>query len=266
MIRIEYIFLDPTRNYTLLAETPVPPAKQPLVASRLMEAEPLAEQAGFISPGKDRCDISLRMAGGEFCGNAAMSAAAVFADGAGMGAGTVSVRVSGATEPVSVDVSPMTDGARRCTVDMPRPVSVTTERLPGYGMLPVVRFDGIAHVIMRHPLPRARAEMLASAWCGHLGCEALGLMFLDADASELTPLVYVPAADTMFWENSCASGTAAVGAYLAEMRGETVTARLRQPGGTLGITASPEGDLKLTGAVKILRRASADVDLDDCGV
>ena len=77
-MNISYYVLDPTSNITILAETPVPVELQPSVASRLMLAEPEAEQTGFLShePG---CDIALRMAGGEFCGNAAMSAAVIAA-------------------------------------------------------------------------------------------------------------------------------------------------------------------------------------------
>ena len=64
-MNISYYVLDPTSNITILAETPVPVELQPSVASRLMLAEPEAEQTGFLSnePG---CDIALRMAGGEF--------------------------------------------------------------------------------------------------------------------------------------------------------------------------------------------------------
>ena len=36
---------------------------------------------------------------------------------------------------------------------------------------------------------------------------------------ELTLLVYVPASDTLFWEHSCASGSAALANYAALMAG-----------------------------------------------
>ena len=72
---IDYAVMDPTGNITILVETPVPEASQPFAAARLMELEPAAEQVGFLSSGRDGAELSLRMAGGEFCGNASMSAA-----------------------------------------------------------------------------------------------------------------------------------------------------------------------------------------------
>ena len=73
---LSYALLDPTGNMTLLAETPVPEAAQPLTAKRLMALEPATEQVGFVSKTED--GIGLRMAGGEFCGNASMSAAVLY--------------------------------------------------------------------------------------------------------------------------------------------------------------------------------------------
>ena len=76
-----YCLLDPTGNITILAGLPVGPEQRndlPGIAASLMEKEPSAEQVGFLGPGDGNCDLSLTMAGGEFCGNATMSAAAVF--------------------------------------------------------------------------------------------------------------------------------------------------------------------------------------------
>ena len=102
---IKYHVMDPTGNITILVETPVEEASQPFVASKLMEAEPEAEQVGFLtSPVNETWDIALRMAGGEFCGNATMSAAAFYAAGAGIEKGIVTVCVSGAAQPVPVDL------------------------------------------------------------------------------------------------------------------------------------------------------------------
>ena len=89
--------------------------------------------------------------------------------------------------------------------------------------------------------------------------DAVGLLFLDKRTGGLTPLVYVPAAGTLCWEKSCASGTTAVGYYLAREQGEPVTATLRQPGGVLKIAADPDGRLMLTGAVRKLDTKTIDI-------
>ena len=97
-------------------------------------------------------------------------------------------------------------------------------------------------------MPRPLAERQARVWCGQLEADALGLMFLDQRRGRLTPLVYVPASDTLFWETSCASGTTAVGAYLAEA-GDFTAAALQQPGGVLTVSREA-GRLWLTGTVR----------------
>ena len=119
----------------------------------------------------------------------------------------------------------------------------------------IVRFDGIAHVILETPLPRERAEALAPLWCRHLGAESLGILTFDRPAGTLLPLVYVPAADTLCWEHSCASGTTAVGAFLAAGEGPGSWS-FRQPGGILTVEADPAGRLFLTGYVRLCARRS----------
>ena len=68
----------------------------------------------------------------------------------------------------------------------------------------------------------------------------------------MTPLVYVPGADTMFWENSCASGSVAAGQYLAAASGEAVKIALKEPGGTLVVESDPDtGETWLYGGTKL---------------
>ena len=86
-------------------------------------------------------------------------------------------------------------------------------------------------------------------------------MFLDREEESLIPLVYVPGAGTLFWETACASGTTAVGAWLAEETGLPVHLSLKQPGGSLEIAAEPGGELLLTGTVRIIHRAETVVSV-----
>ena len=273
MMNIRYALLDPTGNVTVLVQTPVPAADQPAVAARLavrlavrlMELEPAAEQVGFLTTEGD--SLRLRMAGGEFCGNAAMSAAALFAVDRGILGGvlrdgtTIFVSVSGAADPVEVKLCACPEeDAVRGTVHMPKPVSVGEEVFPDGSVRPVVRFAGICHVIAESGLSREDAEAVISDWCRFLRTDAAGIMLLDRDRGTLDPLVYVPAAGTLCWEHSCASGTTAVGAYLAAKDGP-VSLSLKQPGGTLTVEADRAGELYLTGKVRLIRRQSLEIAL-----
>jgi len=282
---IEYTVLDPSGNITVLVETPVSQELIPSVASGLMEYEPEAEQVGFLYS-EESCDTALRMAGGEFCGNASMSAAVLSAVDSRADSLTVTLHVSGAGEPVNVYVKRRGIDTWTGTVDMPRPVSVENISLPPLSgtegtsqdgaaaslrscgdpesashmsVFPLVRFRGISHVILGGQPEKSEAESLVRCWCEYLKADALGLIFLDPEAGKLTPLVYVPAAGTLCWENSCASGTAAAGAYLSSLSGRDLKAVYRQPGGSLTIEAAPEGKLLLTGTVRILRHSCISI-------
>ena len=253
MDSVTYTLFDPTGNRTLLVETPIPIEEQPAVAGKLMALEPETEQVGFVSTAGE--GVVLRMAGGEFCGNATMSAAALCLKQKERREGTVTVSVSGAKEPVPVTISSCSENVWDGTVQMPSALSVEEKSLPQSGPFPVVRFPGITHVILENSTLIGDAERLAPEWCRALGADALGLMFLNREAGTLRPLVWVPVAGTRCWESSCASGTTAVGAFLFAKTGKALSLSLRQPGGTLGIAADADGRLLLSGRVRYLRRA-----------
>ena len=255
-MRMDYTLLDPTGNRTLLVTTPVAEPRQPALAAALMAAEPGTEQVGFFALTEE--GFSLRMAGGEFCGNASLCAAVMTARARGKTRLAVAGRVLGAASPVYAEVEALPADTWRGTVDMPRPLRIEEEALPG-GRFPVVRFPGISHVILRETLPREKAEALAPVWCAALKAEALGLLFFDEDAQRLTPLVYVPGAGTLCWESSCASGSTAVGAYLAALTGEKQRLTLCNPGGSLTVEAAPAGRVRLTGRVRLVKEAAMDV-------
>ena len=256
---VHYWLMDPTGNLTILVETPVPEQDQPFVAAKLMQVEPKAEQVGFLLA-SEGTDLSLRMAGGEFCGNAAMSAAAYYAMQCGIREGSVRVSVSGIIEPVEVQIALQQNGMWSGTVKMPHPESIRTVTFQNGYRLPVISFPGISHVILEERLPRKDAESYAVQWCRELHADALGLMFLDMKNNVLSPLVYVPAADTLFWESTCASGTTAVGAWIANKKNDISTIRLHQPGGTLSVIATPTDTLWLKGNVTCLHENTVSVE------
>lgn len=273
-MELTYSLFDPSGNTTILVETPVPVEDQPSVASALMEREPSVEQVGFVSaPAESGCDIRLRMAGGEFCGNATMSAAALVAmrGGAVPKQGDpigVTVDASGAKGPLTVALKAETDTAYYGSVLMPGPRSIDDApfTVTGDGRKPViVRFDGIAHVILERPAPegekgRARAEALARSWCDAIGTEAIGLLFFEQHALRLTPLVYVPAAGTTCWESACGSGTTAIGAYMADRTGKPVDITVKEPGGSLNILSLEDGTLQMSGTVRFLKQETVTLE------
>lgn len=259
-MNIKYYLFNPTGNITPLVETPVPVEIQPAVAAQLMKLEPTAEQVGFI--GESR----LRLAGGEFCGNAAMSAAMFVCLNDGIKSGEsrkISLSVSGAENKVNVSVTAQRDSSCECTVNMPKPLSVGELTL-NYNGSPytfgAVDFGGIVHLIAGNTvMDKTDAENAAKKWCAELDADAIGIMFYDSEKSALTPLVHVRNAQTLFWEKSCASGTAAVGAYVFNREKKPVSLTLDEPGGKLSVYADGE-EIKLTGSVKLMKKASVNIE------
>lgn len=262
---IDYYLIDPTGNITILAVSEIPVSEQPQIANKLMEHEPTCEQVGFVS-GSETSDIGLRMAAGEFCGNAVMSTAALYCSRSKLPCGSsaqVTVECSGTDAPISVNITCEKDPVKtivyKGSVFMPKHKGISQRELTYKDRifkLPVVDMGGILHITATDPLDLTdeEAEEAIRKWCGDLRAEAIGLMQmhdLREGSLELRPLVFVPALGTCFWESSCASGTTAVGIYLAE-HGRTVSEMaVHEPGGDLDITFS-DGRIILGGAVNIM--------------
>ena len=130
------------------------------------------------------------------------------------------------------------------------------------GALPLVRTAGISHLIVEPASPffalpedRPAAERAVREFCEKLRADGLGLMFLEGrgDERSMTPLVYIPGSGTIFWETSCASGSAAAVMYLAALHGAPAELTLQEPGGVLRVASDPaSGETRLLGSVRFV--------------
>ena len=262
-MNISYFIANPTGNTTLLVESPAEKRDYKKIADRLMALNPEAEQAGFI--GSDENGCFLNMAGGEFCGNASMCAAAVFAEKQGIKPGeksAVTLNVSGAGEPVDVLVFSKGNRAFECEIEMPGAKRITTYDFffeGGNYTLPVVESDGISHIVFEGMMPEKAAEKAIVQWCENLNTGCLGIMFADYENNSLTPLVYAKNAGTLFGESSCASGTTAAGIYLAEKNGGEADISLSQPGGAMRVRVKKDSRPVLCGSVIIEKNITAEI-------
>ena len=269
---MRYSILDPTGNITALVEDAVPVGDQSKVAAWIMKRHPDVEQVGFMklaasSLGGREVQASLRMAGGEFCGNASMCAASLYALRTGWSGHTVWLEVSGASEPVCVTLSSDGRGGFETSIQMPAARDVRLERLTWQGTaveVPVVHLEGISHAILEPSLPffelrykRVEAEHAIRNWCDSLGLDGLGLMFVEGEGlahKTLTPLVYIPGSDTVFWERSCASGSAAVGLFFLEKTKAPIDLQLQEPGGIMRVEGDPTNNhITLHGHVRFVK-------------
>ena len=273
---IEYEYIDPTGNITVLVTTLVDIKSQPEIADMIMKMEPTCEQVGFVGF-SDKGDIKLRMAAGEFCGNATMSTAALLCDKRGMSEGeskSVIVESSGCKDLVGVNITRNKDSDNihvySGQVDMPLPKRIRRCDFTFRGSvyeLPVVEFDGISHIIMNESvniLSDMEAEDAVRKWCDDISADALGIMKISSETISVSedksndynieinmrPLVYVKEINSLFWENSCASGTTAVGAYYVNQhKGASISLTAHEPGGVLSVFSRNDGHLILSGTV-----------------
>lgn len=218
---------NPAGNITLLVETPVERESRYLVAKQLLEKDILhGEQVGFLTEPQLGGLIRLEMMGGEFCGNAARSVGYWYASRYECDR-MVPVEISGCGHVLRVAV----DGDS-AWADMPIPMSVEPVDVEGIPMT-AVRFEGILHLVADlSPLPQKQVAELMPRLAKQFRIPALGIMFLNGD--RMTPVVYVEDTDSLIWENSCASGSAAVACKAAAAERDGIIRQdLAQPGGTI---------------------------------
>ena len=251
-MKLSYYKINPTGNITLIVETPVARESQSRVAAELMALDSDAEQVGFLEKPSTAAEVRLQMMGGEFCGNASISAAALEAFWKELESGVISLEVSGIEQPLSIGIQKEGDCVYKGTVEMPLPERIEEICLNG-DSYPIVHFDGISHIIAEKKHDKRFFEANIGAVCRELGADALGIMFIEGD--RLEPYVYVASTETAVWESSCASGTTAAAAYMAHKACESSRVTFVQPGGSLTVDAEYEcsrlTSLLLTGSAEI---------------
>jgi len=172
-----------------------------------------AEQAGFLIPSENHFE----MGGGEFCGNAARSAALLLSDI--QQKPHVSFTVSGYAGTVNAVVEKT--GERTYFVECVFPSLPTETRIVNLRSgqaATVVDLGGIVHVVIDAPFPTSptvyqtvHREIMDEL--GLSGRSAVGVVWIEraGDTIKMHPVVWVRDVDTFFYERSCGSGTIAVG-------------------------------------------------------
>jgi diaminopimelate epimerase len=268
-MKLELVIADPAGNITVFVLNQIEDPMLRMQAAKALLAEPSlkAEQVGFVMPPGYPAGCAphwrLEMMGGEFCGNAARSFGlyAAWEDAAAGGAGdgraaqavprTVTIEISGAKDPLEVLASwpverPPEAAASAAAVTgtaevgIPPPIGCGTLILRGR-TFPVYFFEGITHVIAGGLSPDRDLffEFLkAVKGAGHQidagPPAALGVMFYDPEQRFMRPAVYVTATDSLVFESSCGSGTAALAAWMAKDKSDSDDCwAIAQPGGVI---------------------------------
>jgi diaminopimelate epimerase len=244
---LHYVKADPSGNITLFVLENVPDADKAKVNAALLNLDKTAEQVGCYSQKGN--DVYVAMMGGEFCGNASRSAAAYALQQSGKEKGTFTVHCSGCDEPLPARISKVSDTIFNASINLSLPLSVTAETITCNGETHEVThvvLPGIDHYIF---LTDSLDELDQKAWWKALQAhvregkepEAYGLIFYEAKSGRMVPAVYVTATGTLYWENSCGSGSAALAAALGIKNGKSFKTTLHEPGGPIDIMADVTG-------------------------
>ena len=234
-MRIRYIPADPAGSLTGLVLTRVPAQRRAALAARLMAVCPEGfEQIAFLDEDSLCGPLPrMEMMGGEFCGNASRAFGWYAAQRRGRGETALCVSVSGAAEPVRVQLDP----ARGCAyADMPLPHACLRIEAAGRAA-DVVRMEGIDHAVVTDAKP---SEALARAVLAAMPpAPAQGVLFLEGN--RMTPYVHVAATGTGVWESSCGSGSVALAWLLCRGRDDGLHAfAFDEPGGRIEVRAQVE--------------------------
>ena len=263
MRRYRYVTLDPTGNITCLVLDPADPADKAELTRKLLEQ---CEQVAYLTPpSKPGAVAGIRLMGGEFCGNAAMAAAAWLLRGELAQGETKALllEVSGAADPVRCTVRKTAEGFEG-TLEMPGVPEIREETIDGLPFT-AVRLEGIVHFVCEsRAYKKDEAEELIRRIAGKLPDEAVGLLQWDGAARYLTPLVFVRGSGSLVWEHGCGSGSAAVGAAEALKAGDgTTVTGVNQPGGLIIAAAETEKgrilSVTITGRVRLEKESVIEI-------
>ncbi|MDO4812331.1 MAG: hypothetical protein Q3995_02280 [Eubacteriales bacterium] len=240
-MKLNVMRADPAGNITLFVLDPVEKSKRGALAEKLMAIpEFRAEQVGYVCESTDGADGHMEMAGGEFCGNATRAFGMYVAKKNGLrGQCHLTLCVSGCEKQVGVDVDTIADTAR---AEMPLPLFVRREKV-GNVEGTLVHLGGIAHFVVEDVKPSVEFFSEAEPMFEKLaGLDAYGVIFHDSKSHRMTPLVKVPAANSLVWEGSCGSGSLASAIAQSEGMDDGEFERdYIQPAGTVCATAVRKG-------------------------
>lgn len=260
---IEYYILNPTGNITaLVVNRGIDESRYNTICAEIMKRHKTVEQVGFVDLNRD--NPYLRMTGGEFCGNATMSAAALFHKLKASALHTVYVEVYGSKSLFPVDVTE-NNNVYLTSISIDKPTdfrNCSLEIQTNKFNFPIVFMEGIAHIIADKALGKSNAALLVKRYCEALKYPAMGIMLYDNQTDKVEPLVYVKSCDTLFFENSCISGSCALSAYLSEINTGKTEFSLIQPGGTIKtISNKSNNKIELFGSVIIEKHLLEEFDI-----
>lgn len=233
MQKVSYFEVTPGGNTTAIVPGSFRIQKRQKIALKIIENNRAIEQVGFWMPSRyKQAAARLEMAGGEFCGNAARSLAALLGRRK-----PYLLEVSGLPSPVLVEAS-----KKKASITIPlKTFNLRTD---------ICTLPGITHVLKPNMIDKTAArnilglrKLLKKDASGVIGYKKSSV-----SSYRIEPVVWVRDLKTLFAETACASGTMALAYFVWKSRGINKL-QITQPSGAVFTTQIKNGQLKLRGPI-----------------
>lgn len=258
--QLKFVKINPAGNITLLYDIKDINKDhiQKISKISMSDLNLYAEQVGFIN------DRHLHMMGGEFCGNACRSFAAylAFNDRDFQKEKIYNITCSGENIELYVDVRVSEiKNIFLSKIKMPKNISIQIVKLALQKSEIIeiceVIFQGIVHFIIELNTDKKVINRIRD-YCEKKKYSAFGVMFFNSKTMHMKPYVEVQGFNGV-WENSCGSGTTAVGYYLKKYKNIDF-AKIIQPGGWLEVSHE-NNEVFIDGPVEIVAEGISYINI-----
>ncbi len=227
-MKIDFAYVNPGGNPTVLVLTPVKRAEQVKIAKGIMGKVPTCEQVGFIERAANpKAELRLQMMGGEFCGNALRAVAAWLVDSKEkvLPKDTYKFLIETSGTDKLISISAKVNSANKVTfaqAEVPitqnksvlaKTIYINGKRVPAY----LVNLEGISFLLLSEVYYKnyTNFKALFSKLYSQkiFKSDAAGLIYYKQLKNYnflIKPIVYVKKTKTIVKETSCASGSMAL--------------------------------------------------------
>ena len=214
----EYEILNPSGNITALVTKDYPREKFQEISSKIMKDNSKIEQVGFLKKYSDLI-YRLEMAGFEFCGNASRAFACFLVKEKYVLKNNFQISVSDYEDLLECNVK-QKEGNYYSTIDLKLNKNINDfvkKMILNEQDVYIVNLPGINHLLLDQTKFKFNKDNCLNdakniiKELNLLNLAAIGVIWYDEN--RINPVVYVRVIDSLFYENSCGSGSISYGIY-----------------------------------------------------
>jgi len=246
-MEVEYKIYNPCGNITaLVIGDDYTKEQRQRINDEIMKQNETVEQVGFLSVTAKK----LTMAGGEFCGNATRCATKYYLEDK---KGELDIKVSGTSDILK---------SGKCkNGELWTQIPISKENIEKIeNNAYKINLEGISHIVINKYVNEFERKIIIDKYIQTYNNEsALGVVFIENIEKQIriNPYVWVKDINTLFYEQSCGSGSAAVGILQSFLKQKSLEILILQPyGEIIKVTTNYQNQIKEV-------RISGKIDCDE---